>query len=176
MKNEKYTSDYVFGDPSYDYKIFQKYDEQIAKYKNIKFELIELRDQPGQTDEMKVKIDEVIDNVSHYISEFEEIRHKRYEEGIYEYQWRANSGVKSQFIKRVEGNNCDECIFKHMPCLNIRSYYGCHTTPEYSVNNETRNGELIRSGHFIEIEQIESIKPEAINAIEKYYGGSNKKE
>lgn len=36
---------------------------------------------------MKAKIQEVIDNVDHYIEEFAEIRFKRYEEGIYKRQW-----------------------------------------------------------------------------------------
>ena len=154
---EKYTSDFILGDPTYDYSPFQKYDEQIDKFQEIKFNLIRLRNCPGQTDEMKVKIQDVMNNVDHYINEFENIRYKRFEEGIYKREWHS-SGFPTkknvQFIKRIEGNSCDECVFNHMPCLGIRSHYGCYTTPEHSVNNDIRNGELIRQGHFIEIEPI----------------------
>lgn len=153
-----YISDYVLGDQTRDNRPFQKYDEQIAKFQEIKFNLIKLRDYPEQTEEMKSKIQDVINNVDHYINEFEEIRYKRYEDGIYKREWYSNgfpSEKISQFIKRVEGNSCDECAFKGMPCLGIRSHYGCYTTPEYSVNNELENGELVRVGHFIKIDPIE---------------------
>ena len=154
---ERYTSDYILGDPTFDSSPFQKYDEQIDKFQEMKFGLIKLCSYPGQTDEMRAKIQDVISNVNHYIKEFEEIRYKRYEEGVYKREWYSlGSSVKrnSQFIKRVDGDTCDGCVFSHMPCLNIRSHYGCYTTPEHSSNNEVRNGELVRQGHFIRIEPI----------------------
>ena len=39
---ERYTSDYILGDPTYDYSPFQKYDEQLDKFQEIKFNLIKL--------------------------------------------------------------------------------------------------------------------------------------
>lgn len=169
IKREQYTSDYVLGDYSFSAAPFRKYDEQIAKFQETKLNLEKLRDFPNQTDEMKSKIQEVIDSVEHYISEFEEIRHKKFEVGVYKRQWNTSSGIKSQFIKRVEGDNCDDCVFRHMPCLGIRSHYGCYTTPECSPNNDIMNGDLIKTGHFIEIEPIEM---ETIN-LEQLYGESN---
>ena len=94
---------------------------------------------------MRAKIQDVISNVNHYIKEFEEIRYKRYEEGIYKHEWYfLGSHVKrnSQFIKCVDGDTCDGCIFNHMSYLGVRSHYGCYTTPKHSSNNEVRNGEL----------------------------------
>lgn len=167
IKREQYTSDYVLGDPTFNSSPFQKYDETIAKLEETNLNLEILRDYPGQTEEMKAKIQEVIDNVNYYIKEFAEIRFKRYEEGIYKRQWYSfGFPIKKnvQFIKRVEGNSCENCVFNYMPCRNINSHYGCYKTLEYSPNNETRNGELIKSGHFIEIEPI---KTELINNIEK---------
>lgn len=167
VKREQYTSDYVLGEPTFNSSPFQKYDETIAKLEETNLNLEFLRDYPGQTEEMKAKIQEVIDNVDHYIEEFTEIRFKRYEEGIYKRQWYSADGVKSMFFKRVDGDNCDGCAFKHMPCLGIRSHYGCYTTPEHSPNNELCNGELIKTGHFVEIDPIK-IKSE----LEKFYGGT----
>jgi hypothetical protein len=83
MERQYYTSDYVLGDPSIKYAPFRIYDEKIARYKEMKVGLEELYNNPEQTPEMKDKIGEVISNVDHFIAEFEDIRHKRLEEGVY---------------------------------------------------------------------------------------------
>ena len=156
MERQYYTSDYVLGDPSIKYAPFRIYDEKIARYKEMKVGLEELYNNPEQTPEMKDKISEVISNVDHFIAEFEDIRYKRLEEGVYKREWYNKYPNKTvQTFKRVDGDSCDDCVFRHMPCLGIRSHYGCHTTPEYSPNNETRNGKLIKQGHFIEIERVD---------------------
>ncbi len=161
-----YTSNYVLDNSTFNSSPFQKYDETIAKLEETNLNLEILRDCPGQTEEMKAKIQEAIDRVDHCIEEFVEIRFKTYEECIYKYKWYSPKGVKSMFFKQVKGDNCDGCAFKHMPCLGIRSHYGCYTTPEHSPNNELCNGELIKTGHFAEIDSIK-IKSE----LEKFYGG-----
>ena len=137
-----YTSDYVIKD------IFKrrKIEQKIEKLNQIKKDLI---DEFSDIDGIK----HTLMLLDCKIDDFKRMLDEKYEDDIYIYEYSKYPSKVIETIKRVEGNSCDECIFKTMPCLGIRSCYGCYTTPEYSSNNDERYGKLVKIGHFIKINE-----------------------
>lgn len=136
-----YTADYVIKDMSERQKINQK----IEKLKQIKRDLVSEFGEIDGTKYTLMLLDCKIEDLKRMYDE-------KLEDGVYIYEYYSRYPTKViETLKRVEGDCCDECVFKEIPCLGIRSSYGCHTTPDYSPNNDERYGKLVKTGHFIQI-------------------------